>query len=294
MKSKFLTYLEYIPVRAILFIVNLLPYRLAVKAGSFFGRLIYYIPVLKKTVYKGLNIAFSAEKTPLQIKAIAKESFKHFGRLCFEAMKLMSAGPSDLVKRIKLNNSEEFSDDFNQGKGMILICCHLANWEILGAGWSNFGIKADAIVRPLDNILLDKHVENMRMRFGMRVIPRKEVIKKGFKTIKEGRAVVFLMDQNTVTNPVFVPFFNELAATVSGPAIFARKFDCPVGIAWDVRNNDNSHTLYYKRLEVRRDIENKDEFIKYHTAFFTSEIEKVIRANPEQWLWLHERWKTRS
>jgi KDO2-lipid IV(A) lauroyltransferase len=280
-------------VRFILFLVNLFPYRLAVKAGSFMGRLIYYIPVLKKTVYKGLNTAFTSEKSQGEIKRIAKESFKHFGRLCFEAMKLMKFTKDDLSKLIKLNNNEEFIEDFNRGKGMILICSHLANWEILGAGWSNFGIKADAIVRPLDNILLDKHVENMRKRFGMGVIPRKEVIKKGFRAIKEGKGIVFLMDQNTVKNPVFVPFFNYDAATVSGPAIFSYKFDCPVGLSWDVRNNDNTHSLYYKRLEIKRDIKDRDEFIKYHTAYFTNEIEKIIRENPEQWLWLHERWKTR-
>lgn len=293
MKSRLLTWIEYIPIRIILFFVRLLPYRLAVKIGGFLGRFIYYIPSLKKTVNQGLNIAYANEKTPLEIKKTAKNVFIHFGKICFEVMKMLSFKPKHVVRHVEFVNKEQFLKDYNQGKGMILICCHLGNWELLGAGWSHAGIHADVIVRPLDNVLLDKYVERMRESFGMRVIPRKEVFKKGKDTIKQSRALVFLMDQNTVTNPLFVPFFGKEASTVTGPAIFARKYNCPVGFAYSVRINNSLHRLYYEPIEIDRTIDDRKEFIRIHTEKFSRYIEEAVRKHPEQWLWLHPRWKTR-
>jgi len=292
LKSRFLTWIEYIPIRFILFFIQLLPYRISVKIGGWLGRGIYYIPSLKKTVYHGLNLAYANEKSSLEIKKLAKKVFVHFGKLCFEIMKMLRFKQKDIKNHVELVNEEQFLKDFNNNKGMILICCHLGNWELLGAGWADAGIHADVIVRPLDNVLLDKYIERMRENFGMHVIPRKEVYKKGLNTIKSGRALVFLMDQNTVTNPQFVSFFGKPASTVTGPAIFAYKFDCPVGLAYDVRVNDSLHRLIYEPITIDRTIKDRKEFVRVHTEKFSAGIENIIRQHPEQWLWLHPRWKT--
>ncbi len=292
MKSRVLTWIEYIPIKFILWMLNLFPYKRAVKAGAGLGKLVYHIPALKRVVIDGLNIAFP-EKSKKEIKHLAKKVFINFGKTCFEIMKMLKLDAVDVLKLIEYHGKEEFIQDFSQGKGMVIICGHISNWELMAAGWTNAGINSDVIVRPLDNVLLDKHIEGMRKKFGMKVIPRNDSVRLGIKTIKQGRALGFLMDQNTVKNPVFVPFFGKLASAVKGPAIFAYKFKCPVGLVYSVRKSDDKHSLFYKKIDINYEITNRDEFIKYHTAIFTQELEQVIRDNPEQWLWLHPRWKTR-
>ena len=295
-KPKWLQYIEYIPLRFILTLTKILPYGLSCKIGRMLGIIIYFlIPSLKKTAFKTLNIAFSTTHKKEDITKIAKNCFKNLGQTIFEFIQLPK-----LKKNDKIYKYVEFGDSLNvieellsRGKGIIVLAGHIGNWEMMTAATSLKGYPINIIVRLLDNPLLDRYVESFREMFGTKIIPKQQATKYGFKKIKNKEILAFVIDQNWAVGGIFVPFFNKLAATVTGPALFAYIMkDTPVMAAYSYRNEFGKQQIIFEEIEVIKS-DDRDEFIKLNMTKFTKHFEDVIKKRPEQWLWLHPRWKKR-
>jgi KDO2-lipid IV(A) lauroyltransferase len=284
---------EYLLARFLLLLIRPLPWRLASGAGVFFGTLVRLVsPGLRRTVNGNLALAFGREQPLRARRRLARACFRHFGRTVFECLRLFSYPPSRLLNRVRFVNLEAMDAALAGGRGAIAITAHLGNWEIIAAAFAASGRPVAAIVRPLDNPLLDRAVERLRGRFGTRVIPRGAALRDGLKALKHHSVLAFLIDQNAARHGIFVPFFGTSAATVIGPARIAAARHAPVLTVFDRRERDGSHTITFSD-PLPEPADRSPAALAAATACHTAAVEEAIRKNPEQWLWMHPRWRTR-
>ncbi|MGH9900745.1 MAG: lysophospholipid acyltransferase family protein, partial [Pyrinomonadaceae bacterium] len=181
------------------------------------------------------------------------------------------------------------------GRGIIFLTSHLGAWELLCFAHSAIHEPISFMVRPIDNPRVEETVERIRTRFGNQPIDKKSAARAALKLLRAGGTLGILADLNTHPHEgVFVPFFGRPACTTAGIAVLALRTDAtviPVCAPWDERRRrfvfrgDPAIELV-RTGDHQRDIE-------INTARFTAAIERQVRAYPDQWLWIHKRWKTR-
>lgn len=296
-KPKWLIYLEYIPLRIIIFIVHLIPYSLSLAIGRTIGRLVYLlIPNLKKTALNGLQIAFGQSKSQEEIQTILKQNFLYMGMFIFEFINIPK-----LIKNNRILNLVDFDEEAlghlrdakESGTGSIWMLGHFGNWELMGVASCIHGFKPVYIYRPLDNPKLDEIVLKYRTIKGAKVIPKDRAMKDGKTALANNEILCFVYDQDTIEKGVFVPFFNKLAATVRGPAIFAYKSKAPVYMVFPVRRPNNTYKTVIKPVPIDYSIEDRDRFVEENTALFNRMLQEEIEKTPHAYWWVHPRWKTR-
>ncbi|MCK5268609.1 MAG: lysophospholipid acyltransferase family protein [Spirochaetes bacterium] len=293
-KSKFTEYAEYIPARIILFFLNLIPYKLSISLGGCFGLFVYIISgSLRRTTINGLNTAYGQTMSVKEKKKLSRRVFKNVGKTIFEFIQFPKLTKEKMLKLVKFENIEAMDRALEKGRGVIGITGHIGNFEMLAASFALTGRPLHAIIRPLDNKLLDVHLNKNMEDKGVHPVPRGTALKLGLKALKKGAVLAFVMDQNAAMHGIFVPFFGKLASTVQGPAILASHYKSPVVFCYAVRNKNNTHTMvFHDEMELEQG-KDKEETIYLNTKKFTKEIEKVIAKYPDQWWWLHPRWRKR-
>jgi Kdo2-lipid IVA lauroyltransferase/acyltransferase len=304
-KSKTQIRLEYLAARAILGFFGLLPRRAAVGLGIGLAKIVYpFLGGLRRTGLRSLGIAFP-EKSKVERGQILKKSFQNLGRILGEISQFHRYTPEKLARMIdfQFDTEESLSSEERQkfeaeraaGRGMILIGPHLGNWEIGVFAYSAFREPINYLARPLDNPLIEKMLADLRTRFGNRAINKTNSMGEAIEIIKNGDVLGVLPDVNSHPKEgVFVPFFDVPACTASGVAMLALRTNeiiVSMCCVWDEKSQKYK-VFYGDRVDpVRTGDRHKD--IVETTAAYTKEMEKFIRAYPEQWLWIHKRWKTR-
>jgi KDO2-lipid IV(A) lauroyltransferase len=185
-------------------------------------------------------------------------------------------------------------DRLMRGESMILLTGHCGNWELLGYALSVMGHQVHALARPLDNPLIDQWLLGMRQRHGLDVISKFGATPELERILQEGGCLGFIADQNAGDQGLFVPFFGKLASTYKSIALLAMKYDVPVVAAHAVRVSPG----FRYEIRVQDVIEPEDwaaqpDPLYYITARYNLALEMMIRSAPEQYLWLHRRWKSR-
>lgn len=182
-----------------------------------------------------------------------------------------------------------------RGKGVLIVTGHLGAWEISGIQHSLMGYTMNVVMRPLDNRLLDKFVNNSRCRHGNRMLPKNKFARGMLTAMRAGQTVAILMDTN-VTPPhgAFVDFFGIQACTATGLAHMARKTGAavlPGFMVWE--QAERRYVLHFgPELEIPHTGDVAADIL-FATQICTKAIESWIRRYPDQWLWIHRRWKTR-
>jgi KDO2-lipid IV(A) lauroyltransferase len=170
---------------------------------------------------------------------------------------------------------------------------HLGNWELQGVATPPLIGPSAVIARPLDNPALDKRLVAFRTSTGNVVIYKQKALAQILKTLREGRLVAIMLDQNVqAKDGIFVRFFGRPACTTTVAAALAIKTGCPIVPARCVRRPDGRYRMAYGPLVEWTASGRRDEDIAALTQQLTSVIEGWVRETPEQWLWLHRRWKT--
>ncbi|HEX6127120.1 MAG TPA: lysophospholipid acyltransferase family protein [Pyrinomonadaceae bacterium] len=304
-KSTAQIWLEYIPVRILFAILGSLPRKAAVNAGVVLGRIAYNLAGgLRRVASRNLEIAFP-EKTQAERERIALGSFENLGRLLGELAQFPRATPEQLRDLIEFEfESEEskakseikwFEAERAKGRGIILLGPHLGNWEMGVFAYSALKEKLTYLARPLDNSMIEEFTVALRTRFGNQPIDKNNSVTKAMSILREGGVLGVLPDVNVLhRDGVFVPFFGVPACTTSGVAMMAMRTDAMIVPMCCVWNNESAkyRVLYGKFLEVAK-TGDRHRDVYETTAAFTAEMEKFVRAYPEQWLWIHKRWKTR-
>jgi KDO2-lipid IV(A) lauroyltransferase len=198
--------------------------------------------------------------------------------------------PARLFSRVELRGVDNLVGAAAQGRGVLILTAHLGNWELLAASSTLTPVPPSAIVRPLDDPLLDAILERLRTRGGFEVIAKRHALADIRDALRRGRMIGVLLDQNASRREgVFVPFFGIPASTSKGLALIALRTGAPVVPGFIRREATGRHVVEFHPV-LTPPVANDP---LAYTRTFNEVIEAAIRRVPDQWFWVHRRWKTR-
>ena len=231
-----------------------------------------------------------------QVASLAKRSMEHMFQLFVaEGVQMPSLiTPTTYHKYVTFTGIEKIAERFVKKQPTIFITGHCGNWELLGYTLSVLGYPIAALARPLDNRLLNDWILGIREKYGLQIITKWGGVPILQELIANNTSVGFIADQNAGQRGLFVPFFGRLASTYKSIGILAMRYDIPIAAVHAKRidgkfNYEISVTDFIEPSEWKE----QDDPLYYITARYSRAIEQMVRNAPEQYLWLHRRWKSR-
>ncbi|MFH1784197.1 MAG: lysophospholipid acyltransferase family protein [bacterium] len=288
----FIRSLIYISVRILHVVVSCLPWNLSVRIGSVTGFISYYLlRAPRRIVCSNLALAF-IEKSPSEIKKIAREVFSNQGENLFELLSFGKLNAQRVKKLVNAQGLEHLDKALEKKKGVLLLSGHIGNWELLGAYLSLVGYPISVIARRVYDERLNKLLVDIRQSKGVMCVLRDESSKQLLRCLRSNRALGVLIDQDTKVQGVFVDFFGRKAYTPQGLATLALRTGAAVVPSFIVRDGYKHKIILKEELSLTHSGDEAKD-LEINTQTFTKIIEEVIRQHPSQWVWMHERWKTR-
>jgi KDO2-lipid IV(A) lauroyltransferase len=235
------------------------------------------------------------EKTQAEIMTIARESYQSFALVVAEFADIPYLSRNNLAKLITIKGLNNYTEACKEGKGVLLFGAHFGNWEIGNAALAIMTSPFVFMYRILDSAFLEKNITAVRASYGNVSLSKENAMRPMIRLLKKGATINLLIDQNVAWyGGVFVDFFGRPACTTSGLALIALHTGAPVLPAFTRRLPDGKYVLEIgKKVDIIR-TEDRNNDILLNTQNFTNIIAETIRRYPEQWFWLHQRWKTKS
>jgi Kdo2-lipid IVA lauroyltransferase/acyltransferase len=275
--------------------ISILPRPVARAAGIGLGQLVYLLHrKLRRVGMRNLQLAFP-DKSAHERRKILRGEFTSLGRQLAEVCLFPSYTRENVTKIVVYDGFENFERAEARGKGVIYLTAHLGGWELSAFAHSIQGHPLHVVMRGMDNPFLDRFITHLRTMHGNRAVDKGNFVRGLLSAMKAGETVGILMDTNmTPPQGVFVDFFGIPACTASGLARIALRTDAAVVPGFTIW--DRELRKYRLRFDpalalIRTGHEEAD--IVANTALFTKVIEQYVRRYPDQWLWVHRRWKTR-
>jgi KDO2-lipid IV(A) lauroyltransferase len=284
--------IEYIVFILFSFCFNLLGLNLSRKIAPMLAFVFFYfIPIRKNVVIENLQIAFP-ENDPTANKKLAFRIYSSFAITLVEIMCLSFLKKSDLADALDCSNPGLIIEKYKEGKGVILLSSHFGNWEIGAIATAiQTQIPFSVVVKPLRNPLVNKWMNKARTKFGNEVVPLGISIRRTYQTLKEKKIVAMVADQRGPMEGVKVDFFGKKVPAYTGPAALSLKTGAPLICGITIRSEDYKYKMVLVEISQDKLPEGEEDKILEISQRYISYLENVIREHPEQWLWMHKRWK---
>jgi KDO2-lipid IV(A) lauroyltransferase len=294
-KKRFKNWFLYRFITYIIFVLNFLPRKSSISLGGLLGKLAYFIIAdARKRTQNNLKIAFGKGKDERGLRKLALSVFENVGKNVADAVRLKDMKWEEIEKITQIEGLEYFDDVYKMGKGVIAVTGHIGNFELLATYLSLKGYKLSVIGRELYDPRLDALLVKNRESVGLENIPSTASVKQIIRALRSGRVLGVLADQDsTRVRGVFVNFFERPARTPVGPALLAYKTQSPIVPMAIVREGDDKYKIVVKEPIELTFSEDKEKDIIQTTQEYTKVLESVIREYPSQWLWMHDRWKSK-
>ena len=276
-------------------IAAIVPLRFAWRLAELLGRLWFRLDTRHRSIaLDNLKLAWGDELTERERINIARRNFIHLARVVLELPYNRKVKAEEVGEFVTFEGLENLDATLQKGRGVLVMTSHFGNWELMALAFSLLYRPINIVIRPLDIPLLDSLITNIRTRGGNRMIAKKGSVRKVLRLLAAGEVVGLLFDQNAAWfEGVFVPFFKEIACTNKVLSALALRTSAPVIPVYNVREPNGTYRIVLepevvldRSGDTRRDMEE-------NTANFNRIIESYVRRHPEQWFWVHQRWKTR-
>jgi KDO2-lipid IV(A) lauroyltransferase len=250
------------------------------------------IGLRRNEVLRALRRAFP-DREPAEHRRITRSVYRPLGRNVAECVLLASGRQDELLDRIDAHGLEHLEAASRGGRGVLVLTAHLGNWE-LGAVWlaklaPGFAILAKEFRSPG----LSELIGRMRTRSGIRVLPRRGSFRACLRELQQGRLLGFMLDQNmTRDEGVFVEFFGLPACTTPGLAHLSARSKAPVLPGFACRQPGGRHVIRLEPALPPPPAKDPDAILQA-TQRYSRTVEEAVRRCPEQWIWIHRRWRTR-
>jgi KDO2-lipid IV(A) lauroyltransferase len=287
--------LEYAVVWTLVKLLGSLPRRWARALGADVGAVAYGIlGRLRKVGLTNLELAFP-EKSVAERDRILRNLYRNLGWLLAEFCRMPRFTMENTGEFLRYEGLEHYLSARERGKGVLIVTGHLGAWELSSYYHSLMGHPMSMVIRRLDNARVDRLVNEIRCLHGNRVLHKDDFARGLLAAMRQGETVGILMDTNmTPPQGAFVPFFGHMACTASGMARVALKTGAtvlPGFMLWE--ESEQKYVLHFgEAIEIGSTGDDEQDVIE-NTARFTAVIESWVRKYPDQWLWVHRRWKTR-
>lgn len=281
-------------IKVFCWFVGHLPLQVNLQIGRVIGRLGFYLDKKHRDIaIRNLTTAFGDTKTANELYVLAKKAFENLGMNSMEFCRLPYLTEKDLAGYIECEGFDSFKEARDKGQGVIFLTGHFGNWELMAIFYALRGYPVDIVVRDLDNPVVDEFIRWVRTRAGNRAISKGRSMRELMRVLSKGGIVGVLLDQNvTWSEGVFVNFFNQPACTNKGTALLALASNAAVVPTFIVRDGNRHKIIIGEEIALINTGDRAKDQLR-NTALFTEVIEDFVRRYPEQWFWLHQRWKSR-
>ena len=275
-------------------LVARLPRRATLAAGRSLGRALGDLDRRHVAIAAdNLRRAFPGWDEPRVLRT-ARAVYGHFGAVLFDILWLKSRTPDQVRALLEVSGGEHVRRAMALGKGALMVTCHIGNWELHGVGHGLVFGPIHVVARPLDNPDLDRRLCEMRTMAGNIVIYKQRALAQILRALRSGGGIAILIDQNVqASDGIFVDFFGRPAATTTVAAALAVKTGCALVPCRTELLADGRYRLTYAPMVEWAPSGDRTADITCLTQRLTAQIEEWVRETPEQWLWMHRRWKTR-
>jgi Kdo2-lipid IVA lauroyltransferase/acyltransferase len=272
-----------------------MPRRIAYPTAKTLARLGFHLARRQRRAgLRNLQMAFP-ELSRNALEEILRGSFENLGRLLVEFTHMPELNKGNICRFVVHDGLENYLEGLRRGRGVIFMTAHFGAWELSSFAHAVYGYPLRFVVRPIDNPRVEKLISTYRTRSGNIPIERRSAARDILKTLRQNEAVGILFDQNTTRSEgIFAEFFGIPAATTPALALFALRTGAavvPGFLIWDT--SLGKHRLRLDPPVQLIDTGNLDHDVLENTKIFNKILEGYIRAYPDQWLWIHRRWKTR-
>jgi Kdo2-lipid IVA lauroyltransferase/acyltransferase len=287
--------LEYALAWPFIKVLGALPRSLARATAISLAWLVYLLHVrLRRVGMRNLTLAFP-EKSKRERARILRGEFTCLGRQLAEVCQFPKYTPANVSQVVVYDGFENYERAFERGKGVLFLTGHLGGWELSAFTHSLHGHWMHVVMRPMDNVYLDRLIRGYRTLHGNMTVDKDDFVRGLLAAMKKGEVVGILMDTNmTPPQGIFVDFFGTPACTASGLARIALRTDAavvPTFTTWDPALG-KYRLRFDPAVKLIRSGDDEPDIVA-NTSLFTKIIEDYVRRYPDQWLWVHRRWKTR-
>lgn len=287
--------LEYAAAWTGLKFLGILPRSVARFVGATSAAAAYYLrPPLRRAAIFNLQLAFP-QWTDKERKRAVRHMIQQIGWMAGEFSQFPKYTRANIERIVVLDGYENFDAARRRGKGVLFLTGHMSAWELAPFAQALYGNPLHFLVRPIANAKIDALINRYRCLSGNRPIEKNRSARAVLRVLSEGGTVGVLSDHNTsLEEGVFVDFFGIPASTTSGLARLALRTDAavvPGFLSWD-RERRKYRLCFEPAVELSRSSDEEAD-VRENTQRFTRVIEDYVRAHPDQWLWVHKRWKTR-
>ena len=291
-QSAAVNYAVYLLVRIVVCIVQALPFSAACRFGEFLGWLAYRINRRHREVARdNIRRAFPGQYSEAQIDALVRGVYRHFCTVVIEIAHLpRRLHLTNWKEHIDLVGGREIVDRLLSGRPLLLVTGHFGNWEMGGFALGLFGFRTHAIARPLDNPYLEDYLRRFREKTGQKLLAKRGDFDQMEALLRSGGVIGTLADQDAGQRGLFVDFFGRPASTHKAIALLALEHRVPLAVVGTPRLNGRYRVLIGD-LIFPEEYDKHPDAVRAITQRFTTALEKLIRLAPEQYFWLHRRWK---
>jgi KDO2-lipid IV(A) lauroyltransferase len=287
---------EYVPARVLASVIQCFPERWNLATFGLAARVYAAVGTRhRRRAEHNLRLSFP-EKSDEEIRRIAVKSIEHLFQLAGVDAIMMGRNirPHTWHRHLDVSPSREAMKYLTSDRPVLLLTGHCGNWELFGYGLSVVGYPMTALARPLDNPLLNKWVLGIREAWGLKVLTKWGATPQMQEIMEGGGRLGFIADQNAGDGGIFVPFFGRLASAYKSIALLAMKYDAPILVAMARRTEQAiKYEFIVGDIIEPDDWKSQEDPLYYLTARYTRGLEKLVTACPEQYLWIHRRWKSR-
>jgi Kdo2-lipid IVA lauroyltransferase/acyltransferase len=285
-------FLLYLVLRVLIMIIDMFPYRMAPTIARALGRIIRTID-RKHVRIAAKNLEKSRGVCPTdQIPAFTEKVYESVARGFIEMLMLPRLMMRKQVsKYVTLVRYDLFDRCLKEGRGLIVIIGHLGNWEIGGLATTMAGYSIQSLNRPISNPWIDRYLLRFRTQTGQRMIPRDGALGEMVRVLRKGGMLVVQVDQDAREVGVYVNFFGRPASTHRAPATLSLKYNTPVVLVNTYREGLMNYAVATEPIwpDAFRD---RPDPVKALTQAYSDRFEECVRQHPDQWFWMHDRWKT--
>jgi len=274
-------------------ILRWIPWNIGLSLAGGLGAAAYFLLVKeRRKALHHLQAALGGERSLEDRQRIALESFRNLGRTFFEVLNLDRLTRHDINRLVRFEGEGALKAAAAGGRGVLFVTAHIGNWELMGRVVSMHHPLA-VVAAPIYDRRVEKIMIGLRAAHGIETLVRDSPgsLKRLIAMLRRGGVVGLLIDQDTKTDGVFVPFFHQQAFTPTGPASLAFRTGASVVVGFIVREGRERHRIIiHGPLDISSTGQTERD-VREQTARFTKMIEEQVRKTPEQWIWMHRRWK---
>jgi lipopolysaccharide heptosyltransferase II len=280
----------YVFYRAGLALLAALPLKALFRLGQAIGFCAWLsLPKYRALAFRNTSIAFDDEKSDRELRRLVCHHFQRLGANLLCSIKLSLMPPEEMEKCVAVENLDIVHRHLRAGRPVVFVLSHLGTWELFAQMFPRLAsfVRNSTIYQRLGNHFIDEHVRKLRSRTGLEMFDRSEGFQKPIELLRSVGTVGILSDQHAGDQGLWVPFFGKLASTTPLPALLAKRTD---GVLIPMALYTNGIARW--RLLVEPALETKNDSVESLTAKANEIIAKQIRRAPEDWFWVHNRWKT--